>query len=113
MKCDVPLAEGGGPYTMCQSCFDSPAVRHDSMQFVRVSERGEHSIVERPVPPCKRLRVRREHVRTVSTAELEPSAREAGCVVCCEEFSDDNPAAFLPGCTKQHGFSAPDRRKGR
>jgi hypothetical protein len=83
----------------CESCFfDDRKILHDHENFCRIDEQGRHAFAKRGFTVPRKQLVKEDFpvldIQTLTQKE---------CVVCSEDFSNENPPVARPGCfTKKH-----------
>jgi len=90
---------------VCEKCFINPNLLHQHSKWLKIDEKGNHSI----------------EIRTFGVAELKEVTKadfpivenvNTDCAICSEKFSSNNPAVCKPGCINKHGEPIKDKLLG-
>ena len=109
MEC--PLVPPEAPYNpkpdLCYECFLSPNVLHNHVKWLKITEKGVHSIEIRQNGICA-LKVLDGNIDFPFSENKELDC----CFICSDDFDINNPRVKFPGCRKDHGNAIKDKNEG-
>ena len=109
IECPILLPEA--PFdprpTFCWNCFINDKCLHFHKKWLKVDEKGIHSIIFRDKGICdiNILDLNKDFISS-------DKKKEGDCYICSEPFEKNNPAIKFPGCKGDHGTGVLDKFKG-
>jgi hypothetical protein len=99
IECEIfpPEATYNSRPEICEACFNNNNILHQHVNWLKVDEKGNHSIVNRSTGVCE--------AKTVNHSDFPIVSKEltSSCAICCCDFDNDNPPVSFPGCRLAHG----------
>ncbi len=86
----------------CEDCFDNENILHNHNQWLKVDEKGIHSIVLRIVGFSELKEINKLDFPILNKEEYFNN-EDKTCAICTDIFTKDDPPNSYPGCTFYHG----------